>query len=362
MKLSVILHKTHRFLTGSPYIYKGQPWYDIPIDVSSVEFAPSVKEVPERTFQKCRRLKYVKFNEGLETIGQYAFFFCRSLRKIELPSSVVEIGRSAFGFCESLRYVVLNEGLEKICDEAFFCCKWLETIELPPSVTVIGHYAFGKCLCLRDVKFNEGLLTISWGAFYRCDSLESINLPSSVTEIGLNAFKSCLSLRNVILNEAPRWIEDSAFLDCSALEAIRFPCVPMRMKSLTYERHNRVLFKKINEFPGMSMADGEMLISLEAFAFKKSWNWSELRDNLDKIRDGIAFYQFKEAIKIFQLAIWKTRLAEANIVNADNRQSCIVGVPGPIGEAVLQYFIRPKPPTRWTWPKERTTLMNVYEG
>jgi len=362
MKLSVVLHKARIILTGSPYVYKGEPWYDIPSDVTSVEFHPSVREVPYRAFKKCRRLKHVKLNEGLEKIGNYAFYLCQSLKTIEVPSSVVEIGNNAFAFCESLRFVVLNEGLKKIDYDAFFYCESLEKIEFPPSLDEIGSHAFVKCVLLREVKFNEGLRTIKWGSFDRCYSLESINLPSSVTEIGLNAFKSCLSLRNVILNEAPRWIEDSAFLDCSALEAIRFPCVPMRMKSLTYERHNRVLLKKINEFPGMSMADGEMLISLEAFAFKKSWNWSELRDNLDKIRDGIAFYQFKEAIKIFQLAIWKTRLAEANIVNADNRQSCIVGVPGPIGEAVLQYFIRPKPPTRWTWPKERTTLMNVYEG
>eukprot|EP00581_Thalassiosira_minuscula_P016809 CAMPEP_0183732536 /NCGR_PEP_ID=MMETSP0737-20130205/38660_1 /TAXON_ID=385413 /ORGANISM="Thalassiosira miniscula, Strain CCMP1093" /LENGTH=347 /DNA_ID=CAMNT_0025965565 /DNA_START=104 /DNA_END=1144 /DNA_ORIENTATION=+ len=347
MKLSVILHKTHRFLTGSPYIYKGQPWYDIPIDVSSVEFAPSVKEVPERTFQKCRRLKYVKFNEGLETIGQYAFFFCRSLRKIELPSSVVEIGRSAFGFCESLRYVVLNEGLEKICDEAFFCCKWLETIELPPSVTVIGHYAFGKCLCLRDVKFNEGLLTISWGAFYRCDSLESINLPSTVTEVGIISFNQCYALREVVLNETPKWVFDSAFLDCPSLETIKFPFVPMRLEAISCEGHKNAILNKIKQFPGMSMVDGEMTISPEEFDGGKGWR--DCKERLVKIRDLIAYYQFKEATTIFQLAIWKTKLAEADIVEDGNRESCLVGVPGPVAEAVLQYYIRPRLPPRWLW-------------
>ena len=46
---------------------------EVPKDVVSVRFHPSVVKVDDKAFYKCNRLKEVILNEGLQYIGQDAF-------------------------------------------------------------------------------------------------------------------------------------------------------------------------------------------------------------------------------------------------------------------------------------------------
>ena len=95
--------------------------------------------------------------------------------------------------------VRFNDGLQKIGDRAFSKCRSLERIVLPSTVTEIGIDAFNSCCNLREVTFNEGLQKIECTAFYKCRSLERIILPSTVTDIGYNAFNGCRDLKEVNL-------------------------------------------------------------------------------------------------------------------------------------------------------------------
>ena len=74
----------------------------------------------------CTQLKEVVFSEGLQKIGEDAFYYCRSLKRITLPSAITEIGERAFYGCTRLRKVVFNEGLQRIGDWAFCDCSSLE--------------------------------------------------------------------------------------------------------------------------------------------------------------------------------------------------------------------------------------------
>ncbi len=47
-------------------------------------------------FMNCRNLRQVILNDGLETIGEYAFSGCKSLMSIEIPESVTSIADTAF--------------------------------------------------------------------------------------------------------------------------------------------------------------------------------------------------------------------------------------------------------------------------
>ena len=48
----------------------------------------------------------VRFNKGLQKIGEEAFYWCISLESITLPSTLTEIGAGAFGGCRNLRAVI----------------------------------------------------------------------------------------------------------------------------------------------------------------------------------------------------------------------------------------------------------------
>ena len=82
--------------------------------------------------------------------------------------------------------VRFTEGLQKIGDEAFYKCTLLESIKLPSTLVEIGDSAFRDCHNLREVVFNDGLQKVGFRAFGDCSSLENVTLPSTIVEIGTN--------------------------------------------------------------------------------------------------------------------------------------------------------------------------------
>lgn len=48
------------------------------------------------------------------SIGEDAFFGCKSLKKMTIPNSVCSIGNRAFGFCDNLKNVVFSDSVISI--------------------------------------------------------------------------------------------------------------------------------------------------------------------------------------------------------------------------------------------------------
>ena len=82
---------------------------------------------------------------GIETIGSYAFSFCRKVEKIVLPGSLIYINERAFYCCENLKEIIIPECVTHIGDGAFYGCRSLTHIELPDSVQEIGYRVFEHC-------------------------------------------------------------------------------------------------------------------------------------------------------------------------------------------------------------------------
>ena len=103
----------------------------VPKNVVSVRFHPSVVSIDDGAFEYCcTHLREVVLNDGLKNIGDNAFRGC-SLDSITIPSTVVEIGTDAFQNCGKLKEVVFNEGhfgLQSIGDRAFYDCRSLEVL------------------------------------------------------------------------------------------------------------------------------------------------------------------------------------------------------------------------------------------
>lgn len=118
--------------------------------------------------------------EGVESLGDYAFSYCNNLRAVSLPSTLKSIG-----------------------DRAFYNCYYLDSIILPESLETIGSYAFYNCDYLYSIELPEGLKKIGSDAFYDCDGLQEVVVPKTVTEIGGSAFSS-MSRLNRIRIENPK--------------------------------------------------------------------------------------------------------------------------------------------------------------
>ncbi len=92
--------------------------------------------------------------EGVTSIGEDAFWFCKSLKSIQLPEGVTSIGDGTFENCTSLESIQLPEGVKSIWRQAFYHCTQLKSIELPERVTSIGFRAFASCTSLENITYN----------------------------------------------------------------------------------------------------------------------------------------------------------------------------------------------------------------
>ena len=88
------------------------------------------------------------------SIGENAFFSCKSLTSITLPDSIKSIGFGAFMSCESLSKITLPDSVKSIESYAFFGCSSLTEITLPNSVKSLGHDVFGNCFSLETITYN----------------------------------------------------------------------------------------------------------------------------------------------------------------------------------------------------------------
>ena len=116
-------------------------------DYESADVSPWAK--------KRGRIVEVNFENGITTVGGYAFRNCSRLQKVTLPSSLQSIKQSAFNHCAELTSIEIPEGTETIDEFAFASCEALADVTIPESMKTIKRYAFRGCNKLRKVKTNS---------------------------------------------------------------------------------------------------------------------------------------------------------------------------------------------------------------
>ena len=149
-------------------------------------FPRTVAEVHPRAFDALKTLQSVRPNEGLKTIGEYAF--ARSgLRFFTAPASLKRIEKSAFSGCKNLKRADFGasalrpEDGYKYFSQGVFEESGLESVVLPRALRVIEKGLFSGTLGLKSVYFGENsqLEEIRASAFKKC-GLESFIAPASL--------------------------------------------------------------------------------------------------------------------------------------------------------------------------------------
>ena len=281
-------------------------------------------------------------NEGLASIDIRAFQDCTSLQSITFPSTVTEIGTGAFRDCSSLREVVLNEGLEKIWGHAFEKCTSLQNITIPSTVDEIGSSAFFSCTHLQNALLKDGIKRIQTGAFEWCTSLESITIPSTVIEIGKFAFNTCRRLREVALHNEEVQIDDKAFTSCLSLRRFKFPRLYTRLDNVI-RAGQRAIEAKMDDISEVEWRRELVIPVIRREVQRSPFRGGGVetlvdvdKEKLNKVKGLISYYEIKEAITMFELALWKAKIDRADISNPADRGACRIEVPGPVKDAILQ--------------------------
>ena len=171
-----------------------------------------------------KNIKNVIINNGVTSIGNFAFSDCTSLTNITIPNSVTSIGDYAFWYC-NLKNITIPNGVTSIGYSAFYRCTSLTNITIPNSVTSIGDFAFNECTSLTNIAIPDSVTSIGDHAFYKCDSLSVLCKSNSYAEqyakennIKYVIDDSVPTIKNVTGNE--KWTKDKVILIVNAEDSL----------------------------------------------------------------------------------------------------------------------------------------------
>lgn len=120
----------------------------------------------------------VIIEDGVTSIGDYAFDSCNEMSSISIANTVTSIGRDAFRSCNSLTEISLPENLSRIEAGAFQRNPFIKTVIFPKNTEYIGSYAFAGCYSLSTIYFTGDApeiadigTTLDTAAFYECSEI-----------------------------------------------------------------------------------------------------------------------------------------------------------------------------------------------
>ena len=149
------------------------PWYNYRGIIESVIINEGVTSIGAYAFQNCTALTLVELPDSLEHLGGYTFENCDSLISLKLPLNTKTVGFAVFRGCniDSLYFEgTINDWLQLDLSSGGFL------------FYVDSLYISGELI--ENLAIPDGVSSIQGWAFSQYSKLKSVVIPASVTEIG----------------------------------------------------------------------------------------------------------------------------------------------------------------------------------
>lgn len=91
--------------------------------------------------------------DGVTSIGNYAFFSVHGMQTVSLPNSLTTIGLNSFRDCQGITELILPDSVTVIKEDAFAFCSSMESIYIPIGVTKIDNWILGYCYRLEEITY-----------------------------------------------------------------------------------------------------------------------------------------------------------------------------------------------------------------
>lgn len=200
----------------------------------------SVKTIGKDAFKESS-IEHIIISEGIEIIGEGAFYICGELKSVTLPPTITTIEAVAFFNCFLLNNVTLPKILKELDSTAFNGCTGLDKLTVHaenPHFSAQDGVLFNKdktslILC-PNVKARTSYAVpstvkkIEERAFYGCSYLKSVSFPAGLQEIADDAFKGC-GLTTVAMGEGINKVGLNAF-PYDKIQSVRFYSVASKNK------------------------------------------------------------------------------------------------------------------------------------
>ena len=295
-------------------------------NIKNVIIEDGVTSIGNYAFNDCKSLTSIKIPNSITSVGNYVFQGCCNLASITIPDSVKSIGLAAFFNCNSLISVTISNSIKEIEASVFRGCSSLTSITIPDSVTSIGYAAFSDCSSLSSVIIPNRVTKIGRLAFNSCDSLTSITIPKSVTSVGVGAFGRCKSLTNIKVNENNKNYssdEYGALFDKYKTELIQYPASNRKTEytiSDSVKRISDCAFIGCSNLTSITIPNSVMRIGDSAFRDCKNLASIIISNSVKSIGDD-TFYNCSSLTSI-TLPNSVTRIGESAFYNC----SSLIGI------------------------------------
>ncbi|MBE7030556.1 MAG: leucine-rich repeat domain-containing protein [Ruminococcaceae bacterium] len=245
-------------------VYRDVPWYVYWRDITAIEVEDGVTSIGDYAFYRCESAETITIGKDVEHIGDSAFRWCQSAREIEFPSNLKTIGESAFMDAD------------------------MRVITIPASVTSIGLLAFSGVgfaeltvdennlyYCAQDnTLFDKDKTRLMVAGYY--DEEGTYTIPDGVTQIDPEAFVHC-SMKKVELPASVTQIGDRAFELCyfSEISVEKENTSYMVQDNVLFNKNQTALIRYPNQKSGTEYIIPHSVVSIEEGAFR---NCRTLRD------------------------------------------------------------------------------------
>ena len=242
-------YRSDEVTSGSNYYYNYYYYWDfaIPSKLTTVTITDATR-LSDCAFKNCTNLSIVRLNDGISslgswafygdtaltgftipktvtTLGEYCFWNCSGLTEIFIPNAVTAIPSYAFSGCSGSRTLVLGENTVTIGNSAFAGNSALTKLTIPQTVTSIGTYAFSNCSRIPEINIPDSVVTIGESAFAYNTNASALRIGSGLKTVPAYAFQGNTSLKKIVVPDTVTKIEGYAFYDCSNITEITLPFV-----------------------------------------------------------------------------------------------------------------------------------------
>lgn len=159
------------------------------------------------------KIKSITVEEGVTSIGKYAFYECSEAAKVTIADTVSSIGIYAF-YCCNIKELIMPASVNISGSSVFDNCMQIEKITLTKGTGIIKSYSTdsnnSNCYrytpwyesrpFLKEIVIEDGVTSIGSYAFNSVTHFNSIRIPASVTEINIGAFDGCTDLTDIYYN------------------------------------------------------------------------------------------------------------------------------------------------------------------